>query len=230
MQRFTMIDLARLCYNLLLLGRLTLSGGPGFHPAILQQTADVIQYFDLFSAKFADIIHEQGGEPKRNIYWHFQRIFMNARAWFWGKIKAGENGAGQAALVATGNGRGGGGASAKGLSPLSLVNPAEEASFCAQFKGQDLGGGRELRYPPSSADEANGTVGGPLGVGSDGLPRHLAIMDIGIPGAQVVGEEGPISVDDGEGVEAGVGPQLQDGLWEEMMASWPLNMDGGMLF
>ena len=44
------------------------------------------------------------------------------------------------------------------------------------------------------------------------------------PGASTMGSYGTPSVDM-EGVL-----ELQDGLWEEMMAAWPMSMDGNVLF
>ena len=133
-ERFTVLDLSRLSYNLVLLGRLTLSGGPGFNVDIVHQTANLTAYFDIFMAIFNELVALQGGEPRRSIYWHFQRIFTQSRAWFNSKLVASRNGDAESNKDGLLGARGG--RNMQVLSPLSLMDPEEEQNYCARSKEQ----------------------------------------------------------------------------------------------
>ena len=186
----------------------------------------MIAYFDAFNDKFGALVGMQGGEPSRSFYWHFQRIFRNARKFFGGRIALqAQLARGEGAGGKDGAGAGAGGGGARGgkgtndvLSPLSLLDPDEEEAMCRRFKA--------LHPDAADTDVAAAMEAQAHGQhGHDGVVNGsgAAVMPGGTPGV-VLGPEGTPVVDM-EGV-LGMG----DGLWEEMMAVWPMSMDGSVLF
>jgi hypothetical protein len=183
-ERFTVLDLARLSYNLLLLSRLTLSGGPGFPAGEAQQTSTVIAYFDTFIEIYNQLINIQGGEPRRNVYWHMQRIYLTTRAWFDARVADKINGNwDDGILIPTTVG------SSSVLTPLTLLDLDEEQSMCMDIKQPD--------YPLTQQQQQQ---------------QHQQHQNhhMGTVMPQMQG--------------------MQEGLMDEMMATWPMSIEGNVIF
>ena len=144
----------------------------------------------------------------------------------------------------------------RNLSPLSLLDPEEEETVCRRLqehglstasirdvlnKGRENAEGRFRAFiGTQNEDVVNGGMEGIHGANENGNRRGSAFQGPGkveeteaVPPPPSLGPEmlvdregNAVPVDmDMEGVMG-----MQEGLWEEMMAVWPMSMDGSVLF
>lgn len=80
-QRFTIIDLARITYSIIILGKLTLRRSMDRASGMTLPSTDFLSYLGALEKRFGSLvtIDEEGDKA---VWWHFEYVFKKTKAWY----------------------------------------------------------------------------------------------------------------------------------------------------
>ena len=129
------LDVARISYSILALGKLALGAGLAYDNTIVRERSNLVQYFDALLAKFESLRATLGEPEAKNVFYHFKRVFAYNRTWF-------ENGLLEGGVIFDGSSSL---RDPKELSPMAMIDDGQEAMFVKQLR-------HDTETAPSSLD------------------------------------------------------------------------------